>query len=70
MKMGFPGLVTNKKVVDNGEKYLNMQFKAVIYSISQENEEKVIFFIRNHSFLDLTAVNMQKTSYSLYISCR
>ena len=70
MKMGFPGLVTNKEVVDNEEKYLNMQFEACIYSISRENEEKVNFFIRNHSFCDLTAVNMRKSPYSLYKSRR
>ena len=63
--MSFPGLVTNKKVVENDEYYLNMKFEACKYGISQENEEKVIFFIRNRSFLDLTAVNMQKSSYSL-----
>ena len=43
MKMIFPGLVTNKKVVDNYENYLNMKFEACTCRISQENEEKVIF---------------------------
>ena len=66
----FSWLGDHKKVVDNEEKYLNMQFEACIYSTSHENEEKVIFLIRNRSFSDLTAVNMQKSSYSPYKNCR
>ena len=50
VKMNFPDPGVNGKVVDNHLINISGKFEACIYSISHENEEKVIFFIRNHSF--------------------
>ena len=36
VKMNFPGLVTNKKVVDNDKNYLNMKFQPLIFTRSRE----------------------------------
>ena len=43
VKMIFPDLGVNKKVVDNDENYPNLKFEACTYSTSQENKQKVIF---------------------------
>ena len=40
MKMIFPDLGVNKKVVDNDENYLNMQFQPKQMKRSRENGQK------------------------------
>ena len=48
--MNFLELGVNKKVVGSVESYLDMKFQPKNFTRSRENEEKLIFFIRNHSF--------------------
>ena len=43
MKMSFPGLVTNKKVVNNDKNYLNMRYEKKIFTRSRENAKKTHF---------------------------
>jgi hypothetical protein len=50
VKRCVPGLAISEEVVGNVKSYLNMNFERCIYSICRENEEKLIFFIRNRSF--------------------
>ena len=49
-KSAFPKHGVNRKVVDNHLVNISGKFEPCIYSIFRENEEKLIFFIRNHSF--------------------
>ena len=50
VKMNLSNCGVNRKVVDNHLINISGKFEPCIYSIFRENEEKLIFFIRNHSF--------------------
>ena len=43
VKMSFPDHGVNRKVVDNVENYLNMQFQPKIMTYSRGNGQKPIF---------------------------
>ena len=43
VKMSFPDHSVNRKVVENVEKYLNMQFQPKVMTHSRENGQKPIF---------------------------
>ena len=44
MKMKFPDLVTNRKVVDNVENYLNVDTQPNLATRFRENAQKPLFF--------------------------
>ena len=44
VKMKFPELGVNRKVVGNVENYLNMKFQPKIFTRSRENAEKPHFW--------------------------
>jgi hypothetical protein len=47
VKMNFPGLVINEKVVGNVKSYLNMNFQPKIATRFQENAKKTHFLTKN-----------------------
>ena len=64
MKMSFPDHGVNRKVVENVENYLNMQFQSKLMTHSRENGQKPIF--RKIAYKKKSRVFLENRASSLF----